>query len=203
MRDGGVITYDWIQAAVAEGRVHGVNTATGTTPDTFNATYAAGEQDLYVYVPAETLIIPLYIGIGFEDTGTAQVMDVLAGYSLNGDSSVTGTSETIYNYKTGSSVATSCTATSVITGSGTTHLGGTDFLEFWRPYMGFAEDAFNSSTSWGVDIFHGVHWSAKQMPAPIIGSSGTDAALSIYAAAQGGTGFITAVWAEFPTSRFA
>lgn len=201
MLDGGLITYDWIQAAIAEGIVHGVNTGTGTAPTTLNATYAAAEQDLYIYVPSGTKIIPLYIGIEFEDSGIAQVMDVVAGYSSNGDSAVTGTALTIYNYHTLASPATSCVATGVITAAGTTHLGGTDFLEFWRPYAGFAEDAFNGSTAWVNSAVHGVHWSAKAFPAPIIGGSGTDCALSIYAAAQAGTGFITAVWAEFAAIR--
>lgn len=202
-RDGAVITQDWIQAAIAEGQVFGVQSGSASSPTTLNATYAAAEQDLYIYVPAGTVIIPLYIGIAFEDTGTAQVMDVIAGYSLNGDSAVTGTALTAYNYKTGASPNTGCTCTGVVTSGGTTHLGGDDYLEFWRPYAGFAEDAFNGSTSWVNPAIHGVAWSAKQMPAPIIGASGAAGALSIYAAAQAGTGFLTAVWAEFPATRFS
>jgi hypothetical protein len=201
--DGSVVTQDWIQAAIAEGQVFAAQSGSGTAPTTVNATYAAAEQDLYVYVPAGTVIIPLFIGINFEDTGTALVLDVLAGYSLNGDSAVTGTALTAYNYKTGASPNTGCTVTGVVTSGGTTHLGGDDFLEFWRPTAGFAEDAFNGSTAWVNNRIHGMTWSAKAMPAPIIGSSGAAGALSIYAGAQAGTAFITAVWAEFPATRFA
>ena len=66
LRDGALVTVDWQQALVAEGRVHGVNMGTASTPVTFNDAYAAAEQDLYIYVPAGTVIIPLYIGINFE-----------------------------------------------------------------------------------------------------------------------------------------
>ena len=200
--DGSVVTQDWIQAAIAEGQVFGAQTGSGTAPTTFNATYAAAEQDLYVAAPAGTVIIPLYIGINFEDSGTALVQDIVAGYSLNGDTAVTGTAITAYNYKSGASPNTGCTVTAVITSNGTTHLGGDDFVEFWRPTAGFAEDAFNGSTAFVNTNMHGMFWSAKQMPAPHIGSSGTAGALSIYAGAQAGTGFITVVWAEFPSTRF-
>ena len=54
-RDGSVVVADWMSALVLEGRVHGVQTGTGTTPDTFNAAYASGEQDLYIFVPAGTV----------------------------------------------------------------------------------------------------------------------------------------------------
>ena len=201
-RDGSVVTVDWIQAAIAEGQVFGAQTGSGTAPTTFNATYAAAEQDLYIYVPAGTLIIPLYIGINFEDTGTALVLDVVAGYSNNGDSAVTGTAITAYNYKTAASPNTACTVTAVVTATGTTHLGGDDFLEFWRPTAGFAEDAFNGSTAWVNNRIHGMFWSAKTFPAPVIGATGSAGALSIYAGAQAGIGFITAIWAEYPSTRF-
>ena len=203
LRDGSLVSVDWMQALVMEGRVFGVNVGTGTGPTTFNAAYAVAEQDLYLYVPANTVIIPLLMSVAFEDTGTAIVMDVVAGYSLNGDSAVTGTALTIYNYKTGDSRDSGCTATSVITAAGTTHLGGDDFLEIWRPYAGFAEDAFNGSTAWVNQAVHGARWSAKQEVAPIIGSVGTAGALSLYASATASTGFITLIWAELPASAFA
>lgn len=205
-RSGVLITQDWILSLVAEGVVHGVNTGTGTSPDTFNATYADAQQDLYLYVPSGTVIIPLYIGVQFEDTGTAQVMDVLAGYSSNGDSDATGDALVIYNYRTLASPSSSVTATAVVTSTGSTHLGGTDFLEFWRPYAGFAEDAFNGSTAptmGGQYSVAGAHWSARDFVAPIVGSAGTDCALSLFASAQAGLGFATIVWAELPASAFA
>ncbi len=205
-RDGAVVKADWIEALILEGRVHGVNTGTGTTPEVFNPIYADAEQDLYIHVPAGTVIIPLYIGLNFEDTGTAVAANVFAAYSSNGNASVTGeTPLTIYNYKTLASPSSACTATPVVT-SGTTHEGGTDFLEFWRPYAGFIADEFDGSTAWlggGSDSPHYMHWSAKTGIAPVIGSAGTDCALSIFAGVTAGTGFLTVVWAELDAADVA
>ncbi len=206
LRDGAMVDCDWITALSLEGRVHGVNTGTGTTPDTFNAAYAAAEQDMYIYVPAGTVIMPLHIGIQFEDTSTAANTDIFAAYSSNGDSSVTGTGVTIYNTKTLASPASSCTATAVVTSTGSTHLGGNDFLEFWRPYAGAAIDAFNASIAnlgSGRYSIHNMEWTARQFVAPLIGSADQDCALSVYAGVTAGTGFITVIWAEFDASDFA
>lgn len=195
LRDGALITAPWYFALVAEGRVFGCNVGTGSTPVTMNAAYAAGEQDLYTYVPTPTCIIPLEIQIATEDSGTALAQDVLAAYSSNGDSAVTGTAITAYNYRTNASLNSACTVTSVVTSNGTTHLGGDDFLEFWRPYAGFGEDAFNSSTGWVNNQMHGVSWSAMQRVPPIIGGSAAGA-LSLYLGSQAGIGFFVQVWAE-------
>lgn len=206
-RDGAAITMDWLQALVAEGRVHGVNTGTASDPDTFNDAYAAAEQDLYIFVPAGTLIVPIYMGIEFEDTAGANVLDVVASYSSNGDSAVTGDALTVYNYRTLASPASSVTATAVVTGTGTTGLGGTDFLEFWRPYAGFGEDAFNSSTAptmGGQFGPNGASWSAKRFVPPFIGDADTACALNIWSSgAAAAKGFLTAIWVELPASAFS
>ena len=201
LRDGSLLSVPWYIGLVAGGKVHGVQSGSATTPTTFNATYGAAEPDLYIYVPANTYIIPLMMAIQFEDTGTAQVMDVFAAYSSNGDSAVTGTALTAYNYKGDNTTATNCTCTGVVTSNGTTHLGGSNFMEFWRPYAGFAEDAFNGSTSWVNPAIHGARWSALQEVPPLIGGDAAGA-LSIFASGQAATGFISCVWAEFSSSMF-
>ncbi len=206
LRDGSVVTVDWYMSLVAEGRVFGVNNGTGTAPDTWNDVYADAEQDMYLYVPAGTVIIPLYIGLGFEDTSTAALSDILAGYSSNGDANAVGTALTSYNYRTLASPSSSVVAKSVITSAGSTHLGGTDFLEFWRPYAGFAIDAFDSSIAWlggGANSMHGMFWSAREQVPPVIGSAGTACALSIFMGQTAGTGFGTIIWAELPASAVA
>src|SRR5574343_185639 len=77
-RDGSLITTPWLMQMVIEGKVFGVNAGVLTTPLTLNATIADGEPDLLVNVPSGTTIIPVFIQASFEDTGTAQVMDVMA-----------------------------------------------------------------------------------------------------------------------------
>jgi hypothetical protein len=201
-RDGALFTAPYALKLAMEGLVYVVDTATGTTPDTFNATYAATEPDLHIHVPNLTTIIPLYIEVGFEDTGTAQVLDVVALASSTGDSACTGTSETITNLRTDGPNSSSCTATSVVTGSLTDPHAGS-YYEFWRPYMGFGEDAFNGSTAATGTNIAGVKWSMADsgIPPIIVGDSTNGASLSIWASAQAGTGFITVVWAEIPSTR--
>jgi hypothetical protein len=206
MRDGATVGMDWIQAAVAQGVVHTAGTGTGTSPTTLNPVYGDALQDFYLYVPAGTVIVPLFIGVALEDTGTILGIDTLAAYSSNGDGAVTGSALTVYNFKTLASPATACIATAVVTSGGTTHLAGTDFAEFWRPYAGLIPDHFASAATINIEAEsgpNGAHWSAKDYPAPMVGSAGTDCALSVFAGAQAGIGFITVVWAEYPASQFA
>lgn len=198
-RDGSLVGMDWYTALALEGRCFIVNVASASSPTTFNATYAAAEPDLYIYIPSGTTVIPVYLEIGFEDTGTAQVMDVLALASDTEDADLSftaTTSHTPVNLRLDQPYSSACTVGSVIT-AGLTDPNAGNYYEFWRPYMGFAEDAFNSSTSWGVDIFHGVSWSAAEATVPPIAVG--KGCIAVYAAAQGGKGYITAIWAELPS----
>ncbi len=197
-RDGAIYSADyWTQLAL-EGRVYVVNVGTGTSPTTFNATYSAAEPDLWIHVPTGTAIIPIYLAVGFEDTGTAQVMDVLGMVSSTGDSAVTGTALTIKNSRTDAPNASVCTASAVVTAAGTDPHAG-NFYEFWRPYAGFGEDAFNGSTGWVNNMIHGTSWSVRQAAqVPIVANGGS---LAVYAAGQAATGFIVAAWAEVPSTR--
>jgi hypothetical protein len=195
LRDGSPVMIDWLTAKAIEGKVFCVQSGLLTTPDALNATIADGEQDVLINVPSGTTIIPVYISIDFEDTGTAQVMDVLAVASnIYDNTGLSATTETIYNMRTDKATnGSQCAAYSVVTGNGTAVETG-NFVEFWRPYAGFAEDGFNGSTSWGVPIFHGAKWYIGQaVVPPIIVGQGS---LSIYASAQAGTGFITVMWVE-------
>lgn len=199
-RDGAIFTADWYTQMAIEGRVYTVNIGTGTSPTTLNATYAAAEPDLWVHVPSGTAIIPIFLSVGFEDTGTAQVLDVLGMVSSTGDSAVTGTALTIKNNRTDAPNASVCTATAVVTAAGTDPHAG-NFYEFWRPYAGFGEDAFNGSTGWVNNNIAGTSWSARVATSlPIVANGGS---LAVYASGQAATGFIVASWVEIPTTRLA
>lgn len=192
-KDGAIYAADWVFSKALEGKIFVAQSGTGTSPTTFNATYSAAEPDLYVYVPSGTNIIPIYVSVCFEDTGTAQVMDVMAVASSTGDSAVTGTALTVYPLRTDAPSATVCTATGVVTAAGTSPLAGY-YYEFWRPYAGFGEDAFNSSTGWVNSGIHGASWSLRQSGIPPIITGG--GSLSVYASGQAATGFITVMWVE-------
>lgn len=194
LRDGSTINMPWLMSKAIEGKVFGVQSGILTTPDTFNATIAAGEPDILVTVPTGTTIIPVYIHVGFEDTGTAQVMDVIAVASSVYDNAVTATAETIYNLRTDKAVnGSACTAYSVVTGGGTSPESG-NFFEFWRPYSGFSEDAFNGSAAFALHPVAGAQWQiGEAIVPPVIVGSGS---LNVYASAQAGTGFIRVIWVE-------
>jgi len=195
-RDGALVGADWYTALALEGRSFIVDTAAGSDPDTFNATYGAAEPDLYLHVPKGKVVIPVYIEVGFEDTGSAQVMDVfaLASSTEEADLTVTGTAETISSLRTDEPYKSACSAWSVVTGNLTNPMAG-NYYEFWRPYMGFADDAFDSSIPWRNQKLHGASWSVKKAGVPpVVCDSG---AIAIWASAQAGTGFITLIWVEF------
>jgi len=199
MRDGSLYTNNWFMAQAIKGRAFGVNGGVLTTPLTLNATIADGEQDLLVNVPTNTTIIPVYIAVDFEDTGTAQVLDVLAVASDIYDNANTSTAKTIYNMRIDQPAASRCSAMAVVTAGGTAVETSSHFVEFWRPYAGFGEDAFNSSTGWVNSAVNGCHWSVAQaVVPPIIVGPGS---LSVFASAQAGTGFITAIWVEIPSAE--
>lgn len=197
-RDGAIITADWMTAMAMQGRCFGVNTGTDTQPTTFNATWAAAEPDLYITAPKGTTIIPVMIQINFEDLGTGEVLDVYAIASSTSDTSLSGTALTpsIYNMRMDKPFKSLCTATGVVT-SGTDPASG-NYVEFWRGNAGIPEDSFADNDTPTSELVTRTSWVLKDSQAPpvIVGTG----SLSIYASAQAGKGFITAIWVEVPSS---
>jgi len=197
-RDGALFGCHWITAHALEGRAFVVNSGVGTSPTTGNAAFAAAEQDVLINVPTGTAIIPTFIEVSFEDTGTAAIVDVCAVASNAGyDTATSSTAATIMPLKLNSPIKSQCTAVKVVTGNGTTPYTG-NYVEFWRGAGGFAEDAFNGNTSPVVEYISRCAWNYNdaQTPPLIIGQ-GT---LSVYASSQAPTHFITVMWIEVPTS---
>lgn len=196
LRDGTLINVPWVTALAMEGKIFGVNAGVLTTPLTFNATIADGEPDLLINVPSGITILPLMIQVGFEDTGTVQVLDVFAVTSPVYDNANTSTALTIRNLRTDLPAQSSCSAMAVVTADGTALETG-NYFEFWRPLAGFGDDAFNGNTSWVNSNVAGCRWTiGENLVPPIVVGQGS---LGVYASAQAGTGFITAIWAEFPS----
>ena len=145
LRDGTLLSMPWLTAKAIEGKVFAVNSGVLGTPDTFNAAIADGEQDLLVNVPSGTTIIPVYIQVNVEDSGTAAVVDACAVASnIYDNTGLTATTETIMNMRTDKATGGSqCAAYSVVTANGTAVETG-NFVEFWRPTAGMSEDGFNT-----------------------------------------------------------
>jgi len=196
-RDGSMITADWLTAMALEGRCFGCNTGVDTSPDTFTAAYDATKPDILVTVPSGTTIIPVFIQVNMEDTGTVAVVDIVAVASSVYDAAYTGTALTIYNMRMDAPYASLCTAAAVISANGTTPLSG-NFVEFWRGTGGLAEDAFDGNATPTNELISRTAWNVKDsLVPPVIVGQGS---LNIYAGAQAGKGFITAIWVEVPST---
>ena len=196
-RDGAMISADWLTAMAMEGRCYGINTGVDTSPDTFTAAYTAAKPDILVTVPSGTTIIPVFIQINMEDTGSAAIMDWVAVASSVYDADVTDTDLTIYNMRMDAPNSSLCSAGAVVSAGGTTPLTG-NFIEFWRGTAGFAADAFNGNTTPTSELITRTAWNVKDslVPPVIVG----EGSLNVYASCQAGLGFITCVWVEVPST---
>ncbi len=199
-RDGAMFTSPWLTALAFEGRCFGANIGTGTTPVQTTTAWAATTPDLYIQVPAGTTIIPVFIEITWEDTDSAGTWDVIATLSSVIDTSPGGNALTIHNMRTDKPVKSLCTAVSIATTVTTPYTG--NFLEFWRGTAGFAADAFNGTTNQTSELSTRTAWNLKDavVPPVIVG----EGSLSIWATnstgATGVTGWVTAIWAEVPST---
>lgn len=197
MRDGSIINVPWIMAKAIEGKVHAAQTGIMTGEETFATGITAAKPDLWVGVPEGTTIIPVYIGINFEDTGTAEALDVFACASNIYNVATTGTAITIANMRTDKALGGSqCKCLAVSTG---TDPESGNYVEFWRPYAGLSKDNFACSKGWDNEKIGGSFWMIGDavVPPVIVG----EGSLNIYAGASAGKGFITTMWVEEPSAN--
>ena len=201
-RDGAIFTAPWLTALALEGRCFGVNTGTGTAPDSLaKIAWDATKPDAYITVPAGTTIIPVYIEICFEDTDTASAtvaVDCMATLSSVVDTSPGGTGKTPYNMRTDAPRKSNCTCKATVS-TGTTPYTG-NFLEFWRGTAGMVEDGYAGATAQTSELNSRTMWCIKDAVAPpvIVGTG----SLSVWAGQHGTdacTGWITIIWAEVPS----
>lgn len=197
-RDGAMISVDWLTGMVLEGRCFGVNAGIGTTVQTFSPAFAATMPDLLVAVPSETTIIPVMIQVNMEDTGGADILDICAlassGYDITG---LTDNDLTIYNMRMDAPETSLCAASAYVTAGLTSPYAG-NFIEFWRGWGGKNADAFNGNTTPTNELITRTAWSLKDaLSPPVIVGEGS---LNVFASANAGLGFITAIWVEVPSN---
>lgn len=201
MRDGSLIGVPWVQAKAIEGKVFCAQTGLMTGDTTFSPVVVGDMPDLSVSVPTGTTIIPIYISVGFEDTGSQLAIDVFAVASKVYDQTgLTSTPLTITNLRTDKATGGSqCIADAVTTGNGSDlEASNTNYIEFWRPLAGFGEDAYNCDTMPTNNQISYSKWTIGNAVVPpiIVGTS----TLGIFAGSQAGKGFITAMWVEENTA---
>ena len=199
-RDGALFNADWFMGQSLAGTCYGVNTGIMTTPVTFSPVVADTMPDVLVGVPTGTTIIPTYISVCFEDTGTVLAIDTFAVVAPTYDVTLTGTELTVMNLRVDKPKSSLCTSYGTVTANGPTFESG-NFIEFWRPYGGLQEDAFNGSTNWVHQNVAGSIWTVRKAVVPPICVG--PASLGVFAGAQAGTGFITVTWIELPTASLA
>lgn len=198
-RDGAGITLDWVAARAMEGRVQYANGGTGTSPLTFAGAYDANGPDGHIHVPSGTAIVPTSISATYDAVGTEATMEIIGLASNTGDSSVTGTASTIFSSRVDGGVASNCTATFAVDAAGVTDPNAGNFFEFWRESRPLTDTvATGENDRIGLNFY----WNWDVSPPPIIVGAASGSALTIYAASQAGTGFITVSWVEVPSTMF-
>ena len=180
--------------------MYNVNGGVASTPVTFAGAYDADAPDMFIHVPSSTGIIPYHIRVVFEAVGTESTMEVIALASTLGDASATitgGAADTPANMLVGSSATSAVTASHGVDAGGITDPhGGTDH-EFWRYMRPLTDTVATGENDRNPLVFT---WTAfKDGAPPIIQDGGS---LSVYAASQAGTGFITVQYAEFLSKDF-
>jgi hypothetical protein len=195
-----MFTADWYVALALEGRCFTVNFGEASTPVAVNAVFAADEQDLFIHVPDQTVVIPVFMQIAIQDTLAAgAVQDIVAVASSVSDATVTATPQTIYNKRSDAPFSSNCTASGTVTGAGTTPYSG-NYDEFWRPEAMAQGSSGTIGAGVGAGNAYAWQWSAIEAGAPpiIVGTGSLSLYVSNAAGAQ--TMFIIATWAELPES---
>lgn len=136
LRDYSLVTANWMQALVLEGRVFGATAGSVTTPIT-GAAYAVNRPSMWVRVPSGTTIMPLYANIAVEDSaGTDN--EIWLQYCQNDIGNGTSTAATlgVLSYRSDAPLTSLCTARHSATGDTTAM---TNPLEIKRWVYAFAD----------------------------------------------------------------
>ena len=194
-RDGAAFSADWVLARCLEGRVFAGNLGSATGPATLSAGSAdTTEFDYFMSVPSGTTVIPLEIVIYMETWGTNGIAEVLGVVGASGVTGA-GTSVTPVNLRRDAPFASLCTVTGAATATSATAITGVEFLRDGHQTAQTPATALAT----GSKLQNKFVWSHKSAGyAPVIVGAGQ---LGLVCSTVSGTGFITVVWAELPSTR--
>lgn len=200
--DGSQVVLPWVQALVLEGRVWQVSVGSGTTPVGDGTTYAIARPMLTVGAPAGVTIMPLRVDITLDPPLSAADNDEVEFLvAIDRLSQVTGgaaTEETPFNMRTdlvGSvnviGQASRVAVRSVYTADATpTPVLGMELLHTMISF-----DIFST----GVNAFwQGIQGLYEPEVKPFIVGPGS--LLQYHNGTVATTGFVSAVWADFPST---
>jgi len=199
LRDGTLLSAEWILAQTIRGRLMCASAGSLTTPITWTGT-ATNDQTkaaVMVDVPSGTTIFPLQIDLQMEAYGTNALFECAASTG-SGGVSAGGSAVTVKNMRSDAPYSTNCTVTSDLTGG--TALTTND-AEFWHSGLAIAitmATAVNNIANCGKDFYH-FGWKYKDgLFCPIVVGAGQ---LVVTQGSQAGTGFCKVFWIEVPTTE--
>jgi hypothetical protein len=200
LRDGTLSTAAFFQALALEGRCFAANIGSLTTPATFAATPIDGtEPDIILEVPSGTTVLPISLTIQMEAYGTNAIFECMAAFGTGGSrgAATGGTAITPVNLRTDAPRGSSCVCYSTIDDATATYLTANK-VEFFRDGLQSAITKATAVNNIANADFVKFKWSAAEsgFQPVLIGAS----QLFVNAMSQAGTGFMTLVWAELPSS---
>ena len=192
---GELIGIPWMQALALEGRMFGVAYGAANNTIATVGTFAPGavaldEFDLLQTVPATVAVMPAYYKVAFSTVGTVAALHVALAWGQTGVIAA-GISCTPFNLNTGSTNASLCTITGLGDDGGTAcTISGVIYQEAATVLVGAANTPQQLGYEWAA---------GKAGFVPVIkGLVSPTRQVMGWAAAQGGTGWITYQYAELP-----
>lgn len=198
LKDGALVSADWIQSLVLRGRVFHAFLGTATTPVTLDASYANTDPDISMDVPDGVSIIPLSIRTVVEAYGTTLLFETFTLITKTLANSSAGVAFTPINMSTrqgGGSAVKVFTAPTVTNGA-----GHADAFELGRETYAKAVTVATADDDNAIYPTH-FEWSYKTAGfAPVLTG---DASMQTWVICQAVTGYVQWWWAELPSSELA
>lgn len=194
LRSGEIGIADLITILSLEGRVFTANVGVATSPVTFNALLTTTTFDLHVAVPSSVAIIPLELNMSFETYGTTSITE---GAMQSGSGSVAGTTSTAVTPQSSNVSAGRTSACTIVRVADAGTAFTTNIKEIWR-FTDQLAVTLATVTAIREGEPYNKRWAAKD--SGVLDIVGPNQQLGIWAATQGGTGFISLKYAELPAS---
>jgi hypothetical protein len=186
-REGALVTQDWKQALVAEGRVFMANHGTGTTPVAGKA-YDIDQPQAVIRNPSGSgyAMIPLVVDIHMEDT-VSTAADLVVAFATIDIGAGTSTSTVRPINLLGGTLNSAFTFSYTYSGDGTAAVQNTNYWEL--AHTGCMYDVAEDSMAEPHLLWDGPIHPILYPPCTLF---------AFYGSAGSSTGFVTFVWAEVP-----
>lgn len=197
LRDGTLLSADWIMAQTIRGRLMCAQAGLLTTAITWTAV-ATNDQTkpaVFIDVPLGTTILPIEISLYMEAYGTNAQFECEA-ITGTGGVAAGGTAVVITNMRSDAPYNSNCTATSNNTGATACT---TNVNAFWRDGQQFAITKTTAKADSSIYDPNKFAWRYKDgLYCPIVVGAGQ---LMVTQGSQAGTGFCKIIFIEVPTSE--